>query len=25
VGGDLKYMDRMTVEHALSSRLPIDR
>ena len=25
MGGDLKYMDRMTVEHALSSRLPIDR
>jgi len=23
VGGDLKYMDRMTLEHALKSRMPM--
>lgn len=25
MGGDLKYMDRMTLEHALNSRVPINR
>ena len=25
MGGDLKYMDRMTLEHALKSRTPVDR
>ncbi len=25
MGGDLKYMDRMTLEHALKSRLPVSR
>ena len=24
MGGDLKYMDRMTIEHALRSRMPIN-
>ena len=24
MGGDLKYMDRMTLEHALKSRMPIN-
>ncbi|HDZ89252.1 MAG: recombination protein RecR [Deltaproteobacteria bacterium] len=24
MGGDLKYMDRMTLEHALKSRIPVD-
>jgi hypothetical protein len=23
MGGDVKYMDRMTLEHALKSRMPI--
>ena len=25
MGGDLKYMDRMTLEHALKSRVPVTR
>jgi recombination protein RecR len=25
MGGDLKYMDRMTIEYALKTRLPVDR
>jgi recombination protein RecR len=25
MGGDLKYMDRMTLEHALASRRPINQ
>jgi recombination protein RecR len=25
MGGDLKYMDRMTIEHAIKSRIPINQ
>ena len=25
MGGDLKYLDRMTIEHAMRSRIPVDR